>query len=378
MEYVEFCGNKISQLGLGTASIGPDHNAMDILSMGYDNGINYIDTAPTYWGGIMERIVGGWLSYKNRRNIFIATKKSAYDSVWFPDSIIESVKIQCNNLNTTYLDYFMVHGIEAFGSRKFDDTWNNLTINQSLGESLDLLKKTGICKNIGITYVGLSENVKTILDYYDWDFIMVRDNFLDSLYYKRTHNNEKTPFEIALDYKKAHPDFGIIKMEAFQKSILINLEYGGNYPSEYITFKYHFSTENIPILVGCSSPIQLMGILRKYNRYNEIKDSISYEDMKKDIDGIINYIENKIPIEDNCILCYRCVDKCKNHHPIWYYKKIYDNYKLGKSEKFRSYLYNNTICCDECTKCQIDCPCTPDLKSFINKMNNEYGLIYNL
>ena len=372
MEYIDFCGNKISQLGLGTSSIGYEKNATQTLINAFNSGINYIDTALGYYDGLMEKYIGKWLSYYNRNSVYIATKHSIYHNIWYPNLICDEVKKQCNSLNTKYIDYFMVHEIEGYNQELFDNNWNRLTVQESIFDALDKLKHDKIVRNIGISYVGSSNNFKKIINSYNWDFVMIRDNFLDNYYHKKYLKELETPCDIAKQYRDKNPKFGIISMESFQKSILINLPYGGNIPSEHVAMKYIFK-DNILSLIGSSEPNQILDIVAKYNNYKKIEDNIDDKVLEKTINNIINYIESKI--YSDCMMCYKCYDCVNNYHTIWYIKKLYDEILLKNSgqSKLKSFLNTSNITCDKCNKCIVDCPTNFDIKSFITKMNNIYN-----
>ncbi|MBC7872306.1 MAG: aldo/keto reductase, partial [Chitinophagaceae bacterium] len=77
-------GLKVSRLCLGTMTFGwsaDEKTSHAIMDKAIEVGINFFDTADIYsrWipgnsGGESERIIGTWLTGKDRRNVVIATK----------------------------------------------------------------------------------------------------------------------------------------------------------------------------------------------------------------------------------------------------------------------------------------------------------------
>ena len=99
-------GFKSSDIGFGTASLTDEA----VLATALDTGVNYIDTAPNYSRGGVERIVGSAIKKRDRKSLFITTKV-----FWMGDKITkEWVKDMCHRslerLQTDYIDCYMIHG----------------------------------------------------------------------------------------------------------------------------------------------------------------------------------------------------------------------------------------------------------------------------
>lgn len=73
-------GVSISQLGLGTATLGgmfasvPESDVASAIHTAFDLGVNYIDTAPLYGNGTAERRIGRYLEGVPRGDFVISTK----------------------------------------------------------------------------------------------------------------------------------------------------------------------------------------------------------------------------------------------------------------------------------------------------------------
>jgi aryl-alcohol dehydrogenase-like predicted oxidoreductase len=125
MEYINLgrTGLHISRLILGTVNFGlnvTEEDAHAMLNHAFDNGINHLDTANAYNGGVSETILGKWLSKdKSRRDqIVLATK------VYFPigegpnDGRLSAYHIRraceasLRRLQTDHIDLYQMHHID--------------------------------------------------------------------------------------------------------------------------------------------------------------------------------------------------------------------------------------------------------------------------
>ncbi|GGJ12739.1 UNVERIFIED_ORG: aryl-alcohol dehydrogenase-like predicted oxidoreductase [Paenarthrobacter nicotinovorans] len=134
-------GVRVSPLCLGAMMFGPwgnnDHaDATRIIHRALDAGINFIDTADVYSGGISEEIVGQAIEGR-RDDVFLATKffmpmdpddpnQSGGSRRW----IIREVENSLRRLNTDYIDLYQVH-------RPSPDT----DVEETLGALTDLVRQ---------------------------------------------------------------------------------------------------------------------------------------------------------------------------------------------------------------------------------------------
>ncbi len=140
-------GTRISKVSLGTMTFGGQVNESDSISIihkAIDSGVNFIDTADVYNGGITEKVVGKALKWK-RDSIVLASKirwrlgtsdKDQGLSKWH---IINGVENCLKRLETDYLDICYLHAPDY-----------NTPLEESL-EAMDYLVKQG-----KVMYVGMS------------------------------------------------------------------------------------------------------------------------------------------------------------------------------------------------------------------------------
>ena len=169
-------GENLSALGFGAMRLPTkrlkidEERATRQLRYAIDNGVNYVDTAVPYHGGESERFLGRALQDGYRERVNLATKlppfmvKSRADM----DRILD---ISLKKLQTTHIDYYLLHGLEASG-------WKKMLDLGVLG-FLDSARASGKIRNAGFSFHGDRKTFREIIDAYDWVFCQVQYNFLD-------------------------------------------------------------------------------------------------------------------------------------------------------------------------------------------------------
>lgn len=150
---------EVSVIGLGTVKFGrnqavkypcafnlpSDNEIENLLSIAYDLGINFLDTAPAY-GSSEERL--GKLMREQRKRWIISTKvgeefvngESTYD--FSPQMIQDSVERSLQRLKTDYLDIVLVH------SNGSDEA---IIEQDHVFTTLETLKKSGKIRAYGMS-----------------------------------------------------------------------------------------------------------------------------------------------------------------------------------------------------------------------------------
>ena len=110
-------GLKVSEITLGTMIFGKQVNEADaikIIDMAFEKGINSFDTADGYTGGRSEEIVGKALKNK-RQAVVLATKVASpqgpgpNDRGLSREHIMQAVEASLKRLGTDYLDIYYAH-----------------------------------------------------------------------------------------------------------------------------------------------------------------------------------------------------------------------------------------------------------------------------
>jgi aryl-alcohol dehydrogenase-like predicted oxidoreductase len=106
---------KVSEIGLGTLTFGhPTKGIQDfdeikkLLNYALDNGINFLDTAEEYAGGLSEKYIGEIIKERGDREDIIIETKAAPPHIGYKE-----LKKACNKslerLQTGYIDMYLLH-----------------------------------------------------------------------------------------------------------------------------------------------------------------------------------------------------------------------------------------------------------------------------
>jgi len=155
MRYKDFgsTGMKVSEMALGTWGIGgagwdshTEESRTDAIRAAVECGINFVDTAPAYNGGVAEQYIGKVLKDMGvRRDIVIATKcgtefiDGKYVRSCAHDTILRECEESLRNLQTDYIDVYLIHWPDA-----------NVPIAETM-DALNTLKQQGKILHIGVS-----------------------------------------------------------------------------------------------------------------------------------------------------------------------------------------------------------------------------------
>ena len=178
MDYRELAGNSVSLLGYGcmrfpTTETGEidEARAEKLLLHAYEQGINYFDTAWPYHKGKSEPFVGKVLSKLNRQSYYVATKLP----IWAVENLDQAKEIfntQLEHLQTSYVDYYLIHALDAA-------RWDKV-LDLGIIPFLEEQKRLGHIKNIGFSFHAPYGVFKRIIDYRKWDFCQIQFNYMDT------------------------------------------------------------------------------------------------------------------------------------------------------------------------------------------------------
>jgi len=180
MLYRSLAGEKVSQLGFGAMRLPVVDGAVDVpeavrmLRLAIDKGVNYLDTAWPYHDGQSEGIVGQALRDGYRERTFIATKSP----VWLmnqPGDFDHYLDAQLERLGTDHIDFYLLHALNA-------GSWATC---KRLG-ALDFLaraKAAGKIRHAGFSFHDELPVFKQIVDEgAGFEFCQIQYNYLDRVF----------------------------------------------------------------------------------------------------------------------------------------------------------------------------------------------------
>ena len=179
-------GIKVSEVSFGTVSLGvpygigvdgnddmiSEKDAIKLLHLAIDKGINFYDTARGY--GLSEDRIGK--AFKDRRqDVIIATKcEHLCDNkgqlptdAELKKAIESSMQESLSALQTDYIDVFMMH----------DGNLTTIT-SETVAKSLSKFKENGLIRATGISTYTVEETKKAIESGH-WDVIQLAYNLMD-------------------------------------------------------------------------------------------------------------------------------------------------------------------------------------------------------
>ncbi len=181
MKYTDFKhdGKQVSRLGLGCMrlpSVTDDQGissidepkAIELIRKAIDSGVNYIDTAYMYAGS--EAVVGKALKDGYREKVILATKLPM-SAVKTKEDLQKYYDAQMAALDVEHIDVYFLHNL-------FETNWAKVLNFDAIDFMLDL-KRRGKISYIAASIHSELAHFKTVVDYFDWDLIMLQYNYYD-------------------------------------------------------------------------------------------------------------------------------------------------------------------------------------------------------
>lgn len=170
MDYVQYgkTDMKVSRIALGCMPFGSPSKksgfdptsdesvkqAERAIDCALDNGINVLDTADNYGGGLSEIMVGGVMK-RRRDDCYLWTKCDPRQTY---DEVIASCETSLKRLNTDHFDLYQLHG----GSKGYSPKEQDYILHGGPLDALLELKRRGLTKYIGITAEEYSDLVTSV------------------------------------------------------------------------------------------------------------------------------------------------------------------------------------------------------------------------
>lgn len=168
-------GLQVTVLGVGGYHIGKDKDpdlGVRIIRTAIDEGINFLDNAWCYNGGLSERIMGRALRGGYRDKVVLMTKNHGRDPATFESQLHDSL----SRLQTDRIDLIQFHEVVR-------DQDRDAILGSGLIEAAVKARDTGKIRFIGFTGHCFPYLFRQLLDHeFAWDTVQFPANLLDAQY----------------------------------------------------------------------------------------------------------------------------------------------------------------------------------------------------
>ena len=168
---------KVSKLGFGAMRFPQKDGKIDqeqvnqMIKAAYDKGVNYFDTAYVYNAGASEIALGEALKQFPRQSFFLADKHPFYNlsnnderDVFFQESL--------DRCQVDYFDFYLIHAVNSSNAKGiYDYDMVNWAIEK---------KNQGKIRYLGFSIHDTTTLLNELLPLYDWDFIQIQYNYIDT------------------------------------------------------------------------------------------------------------------------------------------------------------------------------------------------------
>lgn len=364
MYYKDFDGKKISALGIGSLRLPEIENrpnvidreeAQKVIDLALARGINYIDTAYTYHEGDSERFLGEALKKHPRQSYFLASKFYVAGN---PD--IEKVfEEQLQRLDTDYLDFYLLHGMDENSIDAFMDEERDYIAY------LKRQREAGRIRYLGFSSHAAPDTLDRFLKWYsDFDMALIQLNYLDW-----TLLDAKRQYELLTEYQ-----IPVWVMEPLKGGRLSTL----NEKAEAIlqsaaparslsswAFRFLMGLPNVQtVLSGMSSLEQIEDNVKTF----EHPDPLDEREQQALAEAIAVFM-NDLGVP--CSGCRYCCPVCPAQLDIPLLIKGYNEERVS-GELWRVAELSNTVHnpkeCQQCGLCKGHCPQKIDIPAVMEKI----------
>ena len=169
---------ELSALGFGCMRLPTldgkidEAKARGMMETALENGINYVDTARPYHGGMGEMFVGRALK-GSREKVQLATKLPSW-MITKREDLDFHLNEQLEQLQTDHIDFYLLHSLSSFN-------WENL-LKFDIINFLEKARAAGKIRYICFSFHDGLDTFKKIVDAYKWDMCQIQLNFLDDAF----------------------------------------------------------------------------------------------------------------------------------------------------------------------------------------------------
>ncbi|MDC7242535.1 MAG: aldo/keto reductase [Sphaerochaetaceae bacterium] len=368
---------KVSQLGFGCMRfpiIGDDTKNVDVektrelLKVAVNNGVNYIDTAYPYHGGMSEGVVGKILNEENLRDKVFLTSKLSLWMVESANKLNDFLNDQLKRSKQDYFDFYIIHALNK-------KSWQTAKDYKAL-EFLTKAKKEGKIKYTGFSFHDESLDLfKEIVDSYDWDMVQIQYNYLDENYQAGKEG---------LEYCKSK-GIGCVIMEPLKGGQLAtklpptaeNTFKQADKDASFASwsFKWLLNQDNVKVILsGMGALEEVLDNIKSASKYEV--NSLSASD-NNTIESVVKILNKGKHIDcTNCKYCLPCPQGVLIPNNFAYYNKYY-NFDTDKNRKSVKNMYKSVFsdeekasACVECGLCETHCPQHLEIRDLLKEVTN--------
>lgn len=342
-----------------------EEESLKMIHFAIEKGVTYFDTAYMYHGGVSEIVLGK--AIQGLRDKLILTTKSPTPMIEKTEDFDRFLDEQLSKLQTDYLDFYLLHGLDKEG-------WDKVRDLGAL-DFLDKAKKDGRIRRAGFSFHDNNDVFTEIIDAYPWDMCQIQYNYFDV-----NHQAGKKGLQYA-----ASKGIGVVIMEPLRGGRLTdrvpdevtriwNTAPQKRSPAEWGLRWVWNHPEVSVVLSGMSNMEQVTENIAIAG--NAAVDGLTGAELKI-IDQVADTYRSKIKID--CTGCSYCLP-CPNKVNIPMIFSLYnDIFMFGDSET-SSHMYSNFMPahhradnCVECGECEEKCPQQIEI---IENLKQAHGLLY--
>jgi hypothetical protein len=366
-------GEKVSILGYGcmrlpTLEGAPEKidekKAIELLRYAIDHGINYVDSAYSYHGGMGEIFLGKALSDGYRKKVLLATKLSC-KRVNCKEDMDRFLNEQLEKLRTDCIDFYLLHAVKK-------SYWEKMKKFGVIG-FLDRALAAGKIRYTGFSFHDEPDVFKEVIDAYSWDLCQIQFNYLDE--------NFQAGIE-GLKYA-AEKGLAVVIMEPLRGGNLAKVpEEAGKVwdranikrtPAEW-AFRYLWNYPEISVVLsGMSEMVHLKENLRFAEEGQP--NSLS-ADEKSLISEVSEVYRSRIKVNcTNCKYCMPCPMGVNIPRNLSYLNDIFmlDDVENAKFQYGVLLLPEEKAGnCVECGKCEDACPQNIKIREMLKEVRENF------
>ncbi len=355
---------KVSRFGMGCMrlplAVLPDgstktecideEQAIAMIRYAIDNGVNYIDTAYPYHGGMSEVVVGRALLDGYRAKTFLASKSPIWQIQKY-DDFEKILDEQLNRLQTDCIDFYLLHGLNQHQWPRL----KALNVIQFLEEAAAKGKIKYPCFSFHGTLTCFKEIVN---DYHGWVVGQIMLNYIDD------------GFQAGLEGMRLleQKQINTVVMEPLKGGMLVNM-----LPNEILAlfqqnqpdwdavewamrWVYSFPEVKV-VLSGVSSMEQLKGQLDILNGRTQV--DLTSEQMQVMAEAKRIFMDKFAVPCSGCNYCRECPQGVSIADTFAIYNMLSFFNEKGAAKMRYSQLVDQKRCalqCVECGYCESRCP----------------------